>query len=60
MTGRNFSSTLMMSTCGSWSDREGLLASLRMMMPVHIYGLCGQPVPNTNDIGNMQGTEGIY
>ena len=58
MTGKDFSSTLLMSSCGSWSDRDRLLADLRKMMPVDIYGVCGKPVPNDKDAGNRQGTDG--
>lgn len=42
---RNFSATIVVSNCASVSGREQVLGEMSALMPVKIFGRCGEPLP---------------
>ena len=52
---KNFSAVVVVSNCASRSQREEVLSELGRIVPVHVYGKCGHPLP---DLGPTNRTTG--
>lgn len=54
---KNFSAVVVVSNCASRSQREEVLSELGRIVPVHVFGKCGQPLP---DLGPTNRTTDLH